>query len=277
MTRLWVGGLSFLSAGTRCTAGPAATPLTALVLVCSLLSVSCGDGSANDSSTPARSTRDTGAAGYVSYPTSDSLVVASRESNPRREFPSRPAAPATTILFIGTSLTAGYGIDLSQAYPAVVGQMLDSAGHAARIVNAGLSGETSAGALRRIDWVLKTPADVIIVETGANDGLRGLDLAALKRNIENILDRIRALQPNAHIMLAQMEAPPNLGARYTAEFHDLFPAVAKEKRVELMPFLLDGVAGDEALNQDDGIHPNVRGARIVAANVTRALLRRNLP
>ena len=155
--------------------------------------------------------------------------------------------------------------------------MLDSAGHAARIVNAGLSGETSAGALRRIDWVLKTPADVIIVETGANDGLRGLDLAALKRNIENILDRIRALQPNAHIMLAQMEAPPNLGARYTAEFHDLFPAVAKEKRVELMPFLLDGVAGDEALNQDDGIHPNVRGARIVAANVTRALLRRNLP
>ena len=152
--------------------------------------------------------------------------------------------------------------------------MLDSAGHPARIVNAGLSGETSAGALRRIDWVLQTPADVIVLETGANDGLRGLDVASLRRNIEHILGRIRAVQPRARVMLVQMEAPPNMGARYTKEFHDLFPAVAKAAGVELMPFLLDGVAGNPALNQDDGIHPNVRGAQLVGANVTRAILER---
>lgn len=155
--------------------------------------------------------------------------------------------------------------------------MLDSAGHPARIINAGVSGETSAGAVRRIDWILRSPADVIVLETGANDGLRGLDLAALRENLETILARIRVLRPKARVLLAQMEAPTNLGARYTREFHDVFPAVAKAQHVELMPFLLDGVAGDPALNQDDGIHPNVRGARIVGANVTRALLRRNVP
>lgn len=180
-------------------------------------------------------------------------------------------------MFIGTSLTAGLGLDLSQAYPAIVGNMLDSAGHPVRIVNAGVSGETSAGALRRLDWVLRTPADVILVETGANDGLRGLDVAALRKNLETIIDRIRASQPRARLILAQMEAPPNLGQQYTREFHELFPEVAREKAVELMPFLLDGVAGNPELNQDDGIHPNARGARLVAANVTRALLRRSPP
>jgi acyl-CoA thioesterase-1 len=152
--------------------------------------------------------------------------------------------------------------------------MLDSAGHPARIVNAGVSGETSAGALSRIDWVLRTPADVIVLETGANDGLRGLDPAALRENIVHILARIRDVRPAARVLLVQMEAPPNMGARYTKQFHDLFPEVARESGVELMPFLLDGVAGNPALNQDDGMHPNVSGARIVGANVTRALLKR---
>jgi acyl-CoA thioesterase-1 len=207
----------------------------------------------------------------------DSFTTAQRDSNGSREAATATTARRPTILFIGTSLTAGFGIDLSQAYPAVVGEMLDSAGHAARIINAGVSGETSAGALRRIDWVLRTPADVILVETGANDGLRGLDVTSLKENLEAILDRIRKVQPRARLILVQMEAPPNLGARYTNEFHELFPAVARDKGVELMPFLLDGVAGEPALNQDDGIHPNARGARLVAANVTRALLKRSPP
>jgi acyl-CoA thioesterase-1 len=154
--------------------------------------------------------------------------------------------------------------------------MLDSAGHPARIVNAGVSGETSAGALRRIDWVLRTPADVIVLETGANDGLRGLDVEALRQNIETTLARIRAAQPRARVFLVQMEAPPNMGARYTKAFHDLFPEAARASGVELMPFLLEGVAGNPALNQDDGIHPNVRGARIVGANVARVLLERRI-
>ena len=246
----------------------------ALLVLVSLVLSSCGDAPVREevggTRRPARY-RD----GEVSRPSDiDSLAPVSAESN----FVS-PAAANTnnarpTILFIGTSLTAGFGIDISQAYPAVVGTMLDSAGHPARIVNAGVSGETSAGALRRIDWVLRTPADVIVLETGANDGLRGLDVQALRQNIETILARIRVAQPRARVFLVQMEAPPNMGARYTKAFHDLFPEAARASGVELMPFLLEGVAGNPALNQDDGIHPNVRGARIVGANVTRVLLKR---
>jgi acyl-CoA thioesterase-1 len=245
-------------------------------LVCAVLLTSCGDGSAHEPAVERGSGRVSDAVPST-QPDTDSLASVPRPGNGEAKIASDSMPGRETIVFIGTSLTAGLGIDLSQAYPAVVGRMLDSAGRPARIINAGVSGETSAGALRRIEWVLRTPADVIVLETGANDGLRGLDLASLQANIEAILDRIRAVQPRAHVMLAQMEAPPNLGARYTAGFHDLFPRIAKEKKVELLPFLLDGVAGDPSLNQDDGIHPNVRGARIVAANVTRALLRRHLP
>ena len=244
------------------------------MLLFSLLLSSCGD-------TPAR--EDAGASrgagryrdGDASRPADiDSLATVPAESNSVVRHAVESNTPRPTILFIGTSLTAGLGIDISQAYPAVVGRMLDSAGHPARIVNAGVSGETSAGALRRIDWVLRTPADVIVLEAGANDGLRGLDVASLRQNIETALAKIRRAQPKARVFLVQMEAPPNMGARYTKGFHDLFPEAARASGVELMPFLLDGVAGNPALNQDDGIHPNVRGARIVGANVTRALLER---
>ena len=248
----------------------------ALVAAASFAVAACGDGTARDVGVPDTHAADRSAPAVASSSAvSDSFTSASRDSNGSAKIAPAPTRP--TILFIGTSLTAGLGLDLAQAYPAVVGEMLDSAGHAAHIVNAGVSGETSAGALRRLDWVLRTPADVILVETGANDGLRGLDVPALKQNLEAIIDRIRATNPRARLILAQMEAPPNLGARYTNDFRALFPAVAKEKRVELLPFLLDGVAGNPALNQDDGIHPNVRGARIVAANVTRALLKRSPP
>lgn len=186
----------------------------------------------------------------------------------------RPDAP--TIVFIGTSLTAGYGVDPADAFPAVVGRMLDSAGHPARIVNAGVSGETSAGARTRIDWVLRQPADVIVLETGANDGLRGLSVAAARDNIQAILDSIRAKRPSARVLLVQMEAPPNLGDTYTRGFRAMYPELAKKNGVELVPFLLAGVAGVPSLNQEDGIHPNRTGARIVARTIYTALMKRPL-
>ena len=187
------------------------------------------------------------------------------------------AAPIEpTIVFIGTSLTAGYGLEPTAAFPAVIGRMLDSAGRPARVVNAGVSGETSAGARTRIDWVLRQRADVIVLETGANDGLRGLSVAAARENIQAVLDRIREKQPAARVLLVQMEAPPNLGADYTKQFHDMYPELAKRNAVELVPFLLEGVAGVSSLNQDDGIHPNEAGARIVARNVYTALLKHPL-
>jgi acyl-CoA thioesterase-1 len=185
-------------------------------------------------------------------------------------------SPEPTIVFIGTSLTAGYGLEPTAAFPAVIERMLDSAGRPARVVNAGVSGETSAGARTRIDWLLRQRADVIVLETGANDGLRGLSVAAARENIQAVLDRIRDKQPAARVLLVQMEAPPNMGAEYTTQFHDMYPDLAKRNAVELVPFLLEGVAGVPSLNQDDGIHPNEAGARIVARNVYAALLKHPL-
>jgi acyl-CoA thioesterase-1 len=175
------------------------------------------------------------------------------------------------VVFIGTSLTAGLGLDPDSAYPAVVARKADSAGTPIVAVNAGVSGETSAGALRRIDWVLGDPADVIVVETGANDGLRGQSPDALRRNLEQIVGRARALHPQARIAVVQMEAPPNFGAGYTRRFHDVYPAVARSTGAVLFPFLLDGVAGEARYNQADGIHPNEVGARRVATTVWQAL------
>ena len=149
--------------------------------------------------------------------------------------------------------------------------MADSAGYRVNVVGAGVSGETSAGALRRIDWLLQRPTDVIVIETGANDGLRGLDIDSTRANLREILRRSAAARPAARLFLVQMEAPPNLGPRYTASFRAMFPEVAKEAGAQLIPFLLDGVAGVQELNQSDGIHPNERGSRRVAANVWSVL------
>jgi acyl-CoA thioesterase-1 len=168
-------------------------------------------------------------------------------------------------------LTAGLGLDPAQAYPAVLQHMADSAGFHVNVVNDGLSGETSAGALRRIDWLLSEPAAIVILETGANDGLRGLDTDSTARNIHDILAKIHARQPAARLMLVQMEAPPNLGTAYTSRFHAIFPREAKAAGAVLIPFLLLGVAGDPKLNQGDGIHPTAEGAKRVAANIWRAL------
>ncbi len=176
-----------------------------------------------------------------------------------------------TVLFLGTSLTAGLGLDPDSAYPQQIQQKIDGRGLPYQTVNAGVSGETSAGLLRRLDWVLQAPAAVIVVETGANDGLRGQSVSATRTTIGQVLTRIARERPEARVVLVQMEAPTNLGMEYTRAFHAMFPALAKEHGVVLMPFLLDGVAGLPALNQGDGVHPNLAGERIVVANVWRTL------
>jgi acyl-CoA thioesterase I len=158
-----------------------------------------------------------------------------------------------------------------QAFPALIEKKAATAGLPIKAINAGLSGETSAGALRRIDWALKTPADVIVIETGANDALRGLSVEAARSNIEKIVAKARAAQPNAKIVLVEMLAPPNLGRAYTSSFQTIYTSVAKQEGVTLIPFFLDGVAGRPELNQADGVHPNAAGARLVADNVWRVL------
>jgi acyl-CoA thioesterase-1 len=186
----------------------------------------------------------------------------------------RPATERTAqprVLFLGTSLTAGLGLEPDSAYPAVLGRLAATDGIAIEVVNAGLSGETSAGALRRADWLLSQPLAVVVIETGANDGLRGLDPDSTAANIRSLIARVRAAQPGAAVLLAQMEAPTNLGPAFQRRFRGVFPAVAKETGVRLLPFLLEGVAGRAEFNQDDGIHPTAEGARRVAKNVYGAM------
>jgi acyl-CoA thioesterase-1 len=175
------------------------------------------------------------------------------------------------ILFLGTSLTAGYGIGAQHAYPALIQQKLDSAGYALRVVNAGISGETSAGGLRRIDWSLQQPIEILVLELGANDGLRGLSVSAMRSNLEKIIQRTRDRYPDAAIVIAGMEAPTNLGARYTQQFRDTYRTLAEKYDAALIPFLLQGVAAMPDLNQDDGIHPNVTGQKHVAETVWKVL------
>lgn len=172
------------------------------------------------------------------------------------------------VVFVGTSLTAGLGLSTpDESFPARLQALADSAGVPARMVNAGVSGETSAGGLRRVGWVVSDTVDVLVLELGANDGLRGLDPARLEANLEAIIDTTRAHWPTVEVVLVGMEAPPNLGARYTAAFHKVFPRVAEERSTALVPFLLAGVGGDRALNQGDGIHPTAAGHEILAHNV----------
>ena len=189
--------------------------------------------------------------------------------------PGRGSAVADArlkLLIVGTSLTAGLGLEPDSAYPAILQRKLDSAGISVRVVNAGLSGETSAAALRRIEWLLRDSAAFVMIETGANDGLRGQDVDSTRATLTAIVRRVKTVLPGAKILLAQMESPPNLGERYTTAFRAMFPAVAREEGVTLIPFLLDRVAGVTAMNQGDGIHPNEEGAKIVADNVFRAIL-----
>jgi acyl-CoA thioesterase I len=180
---------------------------------------------------------------------------------------ARPVAQLRTVLFVGTSLTAGYGVGDDVAWPAVIQQRIDSAGLPYRVVNAGISGETSAGGLRRIDWSLQQPADVLVLELGANDALRGLDPAQMERNLDEILTRARTAWPGIALVLIGMEAPPNLGPRYVQQFRRVFVDLAERHDAALVPFLLQDVAAVRSLNIADGIHPNIEGHRILARNV----------
>ena len=175
------------------------------------------------------------------------------------------------ILFFGDSLTAGYGLSTEEAFPALAETNLIKDGKSVKVVNAGLSGETSAGGLSRIDWILRQPVDIFVLELGANDGLRGLPLDQTRKNLQSILDKVKAKYPKTKFVLAGMMVPPNMGKEYTTDFKKIYPDLAKKNNATLIPFLLEGVGGIEKLNQADGIHPNVEGHKIVAANVTRVL------
>jgi acyl-CoA thioesterase I len=186
--------------------------------------------------------------------------------------PASPPPPAPEggrgrVVFLGTSLTAGLGVDPSDAYPELLQHKIDSAGLRFATVNAGVSGETSAGARRRIDWLLREPAAVLVIETGANDGLRGLNVDSLAANIQAIVDRARQQSPPPRIILVGMEAPPNYGFGYVRRFRAVYPELAKRNRVPLVPFLLEGVAGVDSLNQADMLHPTAAGQRRVAETV----------
>ena len=171
--------------------------------------------------------------------------------------------PEKTILFFGNSLTAGYGIDPEDAFAGLVQKRLDSLGKAYKVINGGLSGETTAGGLSRLDWFLEEEPYLFILELGGNDGLRGIQLSETKSNLLSIIDKVKSKYPNTKIILAGMQIPPNMGQEYTDEFKAIYPAVAKEKEVTLIPFLLEGVAGNPELNLPDGIHPTEAGHQIV--------------
>jgi len=176
-----------------------------------------------------------------------------------------------TILCFGNSITAGYGLDPDLAYPGVLEQILEKNGYNYKVINAGLSGETSAGGLTRIDWILQNKIDVFILELGANDGLRGLPLVQTKSNLQSIIQKVKKKYPEAQIVIAGMMVPPNMGNDYATEFSYVFNELATENDAILIPFLLDGVGGKPELNLPDGIHPNVEGHKMVAQNVCEVL------
>jgi acyl-CoA thioesterase I len=173
-----------------------------------------------------------------------------------------------TILFFGDSLTAGYGLSTEEAFPALIEKELNKKTNRAKVINGGLSGETSAGGLARIDWLLRQPVHIFVLELGANDGLRGLPLDQTRKNLQAIIDKVKAKNPKVKIVLAGMMVPPNMGKQYTSEFRNIYPDLAKKNNATLIHFLLEGVGGIEKLNQSDGIHPNVEGHKIVATNIT---------
>ena len=195
--------------------------------------------------------------------------------------PPVPAAPAAApvaapageagplVIFLGDSLTAGLGLSAEQAYPAVLERRLKASGMSVRVLNAGVSGDTTAGGAARLDWLLKQKPDVLVVGLGGNDGLRGLDLTDSEKNLRDIVGRARAA--NVRVLLLGMLIPPNYGPDYTRQFQEMYPKIAKDFGVPLVPFLLEGVGGRPELNQEDGIHPTAEGQEKVADNVEPAL------
>jgi acyl-CoA thioesterase-1 len=196
--------------------------------------------------------------GTASAPVSQPAVLPSPK-------PAAKESHLPRVVFLGDSLTAGLGVDAAEAFPALVGELLKQQGQPVDVVNAGVSGDTTAGGLRRLDWLLKQKPDVIVVGLGGNDGLRGLDVKASEDNLRQIVQKSQ--QSGAHVVLLGMLIPPNYGPEYVESFRAIYPRLAKETGVELVPFLLEGVGGDPHLNQPDGIHPTAEGHRVVAQNV----------
>jgi acyl-CoA thioesterase-1 len=184
---------------------------------------------------------------------------------------SLEAQQKKSILFFGDSISAGYGIQPQQAFPAVIQDKIDSLGLNYEVINGGLSGETSAGGLRRINWVLQRNIDIMILELGGNDGLRGIDLSSTKDNLQQIIDRAKAKNPEIEIIIAGMQVPPNLGTDYTKEFQELYPELAEKNNLTLIPLILDEVGGRDEFMQPDQIHPNVKGHKVVAETVWETL------
>ena len=191
-----------------------------------------------------------------------------RTKSPITEEEESESSPATKkILFFGNSLTAGYGVEKEQAFPALIQQRLDSVGLQYSVINAGLSGETTASGVNRIEWVLREPISIMILELGGNDGLRGINPAETSKNLQQIIDLAKGKYPDLKIIVAGMEAPPNMGQAYISSFRKVFKELAKTNELPLIPFLLEGVGGVPGLNLADGIHPNPEGHKIVAENV----------
>jgi len=176
-----------------------------------------------------------------------------------------------TIVFFGNSLTAGYGVSPEEAFPAIIQKKIDSLGLPYQVINAGVSGETSSGGKTRIDWILREPVDIFVLELGANDGLRGTPLTETKKNLQDIIDKVKATYPDTKLVFAGMEMPPNMGQAYTTEFRNIYTELAAKYKMTLIPFLLEGVGGEPELNQSDGIHPTAKGHLIVAENVWKQL------
>ena len=186
-------------------------------------------------------------------------------------FKTQISTTTKTILFFGNSLTAGMGLDPDLAFPALIQQKIDSLSMDYLVINSGLSGETTASGKNRLNWVLNQEIDVFVLELGANDGLRGISLTETKKNLQIIIDKVKAHNPQVIIVLAGMQIPPNLGIEYTTEFQNIFPDLATKNQIALIPFLLLDVAGNSDLNQQDGIHPTKEGHKIVAENVWEVL------
>ena len=185
--------------------------------------------------------------------------------------PAPVTVPIRTVVVLGDSLAAGYGVDSSEAFPALLQQKVAAAGLPFKVVSAGVSGDTTAGGLRRLDWVLKRPVDVLLIELGGNDGLRGLAPEATRTNLQQIIDKTRAQRPGARFIIAGMQLPPNLGDDYVRKFERVFPEVAKANGAALIPQLLAGVGGDPKLNLPDRIHPTAEGHKLVAETVWKVL------
>lgn len=183
------------------------------------------------------------------------------------------SAKLKTIVFFGNSLTAGYGVEPSEAYPALIQNTIDSLKLNYKVINAGVSGETSAGGNGRIDWILRQHVDVFVLELGGNDGLRGIPLSETKKNLQAIIDKVKAKYPGVKIVLEGMQIPPNMGQQYATEFKNIYPELAAKNNAALIPFLLKNVGGDAKLNQQDGIHPTPEGHKIVAQNVWEVLIK----